>query len=152
MLEMWDKKISKCLSQIMLCQWSKTTDWQGMGERGKKMKWNLQNKTDQIMSAVDQIIHHPSSLEDSSVSSSRNMKQGRSRVQWRRLSSRCVFMSPSLAWRIPWTEKPGRLQSMGSQRVGHDWAASLSLSLCFPRMWSKQSLVRRGIKFSQRKA
>ena len=25
-----------------------------------------------------------------------------------------------LAWRIPWTEKPGRLPSMGSQRVGHD--------------------------------
>ena len=25
-----------------------------------------------------------------------------------------------LAWKIPWTEKPGRLQSMGSQRVGHD--------------------------------
>ena len=28
--------------------------------------------------------------------------------------------SSILAWRIPWTEKPGRLQSMGSQRVGHD--------------------------------
>ena len=27
-----------------------------------------------------------------------------------------------LAWRIPWTEKPGRLQSIGSQRVGHDWS------------------------------
>ena len=26
----------------------------------------------------------------------------------------------TLAWRIPWTEEPGRLQSMGSQRVGHD--------------------------------
>ena len=26
------------------------------------------------------------------------------------------------AWRIPWTEKPGRLQSMGSHRVGHDWS------------------------------
>ena len=26
-----------------------------------------------------------------------------------------------LAWRIPWTEEPGRLQSMGSQRVRHDW-------------------------------
>ena len=25
-----------------------------------------------------------------------------------------------LAWRIPWTEEPGGLQSMGSQRVGHD--------------------------------
>ena len=28
--------------------------------------------------------------------------------------------SSSLAWRIPWTEEPGRLQSMGLQRVGHD--------------------------------
>ena len=27
--------------------------------------------------------------------------------------------SGTLAWKIPWTEKPGRLQSMGSQRVGH---------------------------------
>ena len=31
--------------------------------------------------------------------------------------------SSTLAWRISWTEKPGRLQSMGSQRVGHDWSA-----------------------------
>ena len=29
-----------------------------------------------------------------------------------------------LAWRIPWTEEPGRLQSMGSQRVGHDWVTN----------------------------
>ena len=28
--------------------------------------------------------------------------------------------SSTLAWKIPWSEKPGRLQSMGSQRVGHD--------------------------------
>ena len=28
--------------------------------------------------------------------------------------------SSTLAWKIPWTEDPGRLQSMGSQRVGHD--------------------------------
>ena len=33
--------------------------------------------------------------------------------------------SSILAWRIPWTEEPGRLQSMGSQRVRHDWMASL---------------------------
>ena len=32
-----------------------------------------------------------------------------------------------LAWRIPRTEEPGRLQSMGLQRVGHDWATSFSL-------------------------
>ena len=35
--------------------------------------------------------------------------------------------SNTLAWKIPWTEEPGRLQSMGSRRVGHDWATSLSL-------------------------
>ena len=33
--------------------------------------------------------------------------------------------SSTLAWRIPWTEEPGGLQSTGSQRVGHDWATSL---------------------------
>ena len=32
--------------------------------------------------------------------------------------------SSVLAWRIPWTEEPGRPQSMGSQRVAHDWAAN----------------------------
>ena len=35
----------------------------------------------------------------------------------------------TLAWKIPWMEETGRLQSMGSQRVGHDWAISLSLYL-----------------------
>ena len=35
--------------------------------------------------------------------------------------------SSTLAWRIPWAEEPGGLQSMGSWRVGHDWATSLSL-------------------------
>ena len=35
--------------------------------------------------------------------------------------------SSTLAWKIPWTEEPHRLQSMGSQRVEYDWATSLSL-------------------------
>ena len=35
--------------------------------------------------------------------------------------------SSTLAWKIPWTGGPGRLQSMGSPRVGHDWVTSLSL-------------------------
>ena len=33
----------------------------------------------------------------------------------------------SFAWKIPWTEEPGRPQSMGSLRVGHDWGTSLWL-------------------------
>ena len=45
--------------------------------------------------------------------------------------------SSTLAWKIPWTEEPGRLQSMGSRRVGHDWATSLSLFTFMPwrRKW-----------------
>ena len=35
--------------------------------------------------------------------------------------------SSTLAWKIPWMEEPGGLQFMGSRRVGHDWATSLSL-------------------------
>ena len=37
--------------------------------------------------------------------------------------------SSTHAWKIPWTEEPGGLQPVGSQRVGHDWATSLSLSV-----------------------
>ena len=37
--------------------------------------------------------------------------------------------SSTLAWKIPWMEEPGRLQSMGSLGVGHDWATSVSFSL-----------------------
>ena len=38
----------------------------------------------------------------------------------------------TLAWKIPWTEEPGRLQSTGLQRVRHDWMTLLSHSI-FPR-------------------
>ena len=37
--------------------------------------------------------------------------------------------SSTLAWKIPWMEEPGSLQSTGSLRVGHDWATSLHFSL-----------------------
>ena len=35
-----------------------------------------------------------------------------------------------LAWRIPWTEEPGELQSMGLQRVGHNWNDSACMHVC----------------------
>ena len=44
--------------------------------------------------------------------------------------------SSTIAWKIPWTEEPGWLQTMGSRRVGHDWSTSLSL---FPFMhWRRK--------------
>ena len=46
--------------------------------------------------------------------------QVRSLVQEDPLEKEMAPHSSTLAWKIPWTEKPGRLQSMGLQRVGHD--------------------------------
>ena len=45
--------------------------------------------------------------------------------------------SSTLAWKISWTEEPGRLKSMGSLRVGYNWASSLSLFtfLLWRRKW-----------------
>ena len=44
------------------------------------------------------------------------------------LEKEMATLSNALAWKIPWMEEPGRLRSMGSQRVGHDWATSFSFS------------------------
>ena len=42
------------------------------------------------------------------------------------LEKEMAIHSSTIALKIPWTEEPGRLQSMGLQRVGHDWATSLT--------------------------
>ena len=49
----------------------------------------------------------------------------------------------TLAWKIPWMEEPGRLQSMGSLGVGHDWATSLSLFsfMHWRRKWQPSPVV-----------
>ena len=39
-----------------------------------------------------------------------------------------------IAWRIPWTEKPGGIQSMGSERVGHNWVTNTNTLLLFFRV------------------
>ena len=49
------------------------------------------------------------------------------------LEKEMAIHSSTLAWKIPWTEEPDRPQSMGLQRVGHDWATSL---LCIPAIFS----------------
>ena len=49
--------------------------------------------------------------------------------------------SSILAWKISWIEEPGRLQSMGSQRVGHDWATSVLAKGQMLCVWSLFSHV-----------
>ena len=46
------------------------------------------------------------------------------------LEKEMATLSSTLAWKIPWMEEHGRLQSMGSQRVGHDCATSLTHLPC----------------------
>ena len=57
--------------------------------------------------------------------------QVRSLGQEHLLEKEMAIHSSILAWKIPWMEETGRLQSVGSQRVRHDWATSL-----FPASWS----------------
>ena len=49
---------------------------------------------------------------------------------WRR-----AWHSSILAWRIPWIEEPGRLQCMGSQRIGHDWITNTSRKISKGQSW-----------------
>ena len=50
--------------------------------------------------------------------------KGIERKAWKKSEMQNLTLPPRL--KIPWMEEPGRLQSMGSQRVGHDWATSFS--------------------------
>ena len=69
-------------------------------------------------SLVAQTVKHLSAMQETRV---------RSLGQEDPLEKEMAAHSSTLAWKIPWMEKPGRLESMGSQRVGHDWVTSRSL-------------------------
>ena len=62
-------------------------------------------------SLVSQMVKNPTAMQETQVLSL---------VREDPLEEGMTTHSSILAWRIPWTEEPGGLQSMGSQRVGHD--------------------------------
>ena len=59
------------------------------------------------------------------------------------LEKRMAIHSNILAWRIPWTEEPGRLLSTGSQRVGHDWVTNTHT-----QWWGHHATICRGFTWS----
>ena len=68
----------------------------------------------------------------------------------------CTFLrkeiathSSILAWRIPWTEEPGGLQSTGSHRVGHDWATSHTHAHCVLKWWPVHTFAAASAKLLQ---
>ena len=69
----------------------------------------------------------PWGLKESDTTEQLNTHTERYRYWYQQAMTAMAPHSRTLAWKIPWTEEPGRLQSMGSLRVGHDWATSLSL-------------------------
>ena len=64
----------------------------------------------------------PTSLVAQTVKRLSTMRETRVRSLGREdpLEKEMAIHSSTIAWKIPWTEEPGRLQSMGSQRVGHN--------------------------------
>ena len=64
-------------------------------------------------SLVAQMVKRLSTMQETQV---------QSLGQEDRLEKEMAIHSSTIAWKIPWTEEPGRLQSMGLQRVGHDLA------------------------------
>ena len=59
-----------------------------------------------------QMVKHLSTMRETQVQS----------LGWEDLEKEMEIHSSTIAWKIPWTEEPGSLQSMGSQRVRHDLA------------------------------
>ena len=68
-------------------------------------------------SLVAQTVKNPPAMQETQV---------QSLGQEDPLKEGMATYSSILAWRISWTEEPGRLQSMGLQRIRHDWAANTS--------------------------
>ena len=64
------------------------------------------------------------------------------------LEKRMAVYSNTLAWRIPWTEEPGGLQSMGSQRLGHDWATNTTQRLSNKHVRIKHNTFHYSWKFN----
>ena len=73
-----------------------------------------------LASLVAQIVKNLPAMRDTGIQS----------LGWKDpLGKGMATHSSILAWRIPWTEEPGGLPSMGSQRVGHDWATNTHIHI-----------------------
>ena len=83
---------------------------------GLPVHHQLQEFTQTLTSLVAQTVKRLSTMRETRVRS----------LGWEDpLEKEMAIHSRTIAWKIPWAEEPGRLQSMGSQRVRHDWATSL---------------------------
>ena len=97
----------------------------------EKEEWNWRNQPVWLQTIL-QSYSHQDSLVLAQRQKYRSMEQDRTPRDkptnlWTPSEKEMAPHSSTLAWKIPWMEEPGRLQSMGSLRVRHDRATSLSL-------------------------
>ena len=105
--------------------------WAGLLKNNRKPIHEIEPKYHQARaSLMAQMVKHLSAVQETQVQS----------LGWDNpLEKEMAAHSSTLAWNIPWMEEPSRLQSMGLQRVRHDWATSLSLSssssVLYRKLW-----------------
>ena len=131
-MRVWDQKIqfpihgpsvdSPCNAMISHHLLPKTADSQNQMPRTKPFLHD--NGTRYSLSSFANNCSLPDSLMVQMVKRLPTMQETRvqSLGQEDPLEKEMATHFSTLAWKIPWTEEPGRLQSIGSQRVGHDWA------------------------------
>ena len=116
-LTMYSKPLSKCCCQCATVT-SNPVSWESLYEMWSHTTTGIELLQWSPTSLVAQTVKRLSTMQETQVPS----------LGWEDpLEKEMAIHSSTAAWKIPWTEEPGRLQSMGSQRVGHDWATSLSL-------------------------
>ena len=85
------------------------------------------NSTDLLYNTGNRIQHRIISYSGKNLKTNRRRKSRRFHPWVGKIPGGRHGTHSSLpAWRVPWAEEPGGLQSMGSQRVGHDWATQLN--------------------------
>ena len=151
-MKSWYSSKRKQIAKINLLQdlynmWSWPIQWKTNGEseqegREKAMGYTLKDCQNSL---VAQTVKRPPAMQETRV---------RSLGQEDPLEKKMAIHSSTLAWRIPWMKEPGGLQSVGSQRSGHDWVTShithrrtLSGKLRFNKRSNKRPM---GLKWNER--
>ena len=119
-----------CQPAYLTCMQS--TSWEMLGWRKHKIESRLLGAFPAII--IDNLKnawHHPYGRK---WRRTKELLDETERGEWKSLinaqyleDKAMVPHSSTIAWKIPWLEETGRLQSMGSQRIRHDWATSLSV-------------------------
>ena len=113
-LECTSAKIN--LRNLLALGWSHLKDW----DLGQQLCFGVRHLV-QWASLVAQMVKNLPAIRETSVRF----------LDWEDpLEKEMATHSSILAWRIPWTEEPGGLQSIGSQRVGHNWSDLVLFHSC----------------------